>query len=164
MDCIPLALEGHADQSSGLKGLAMKVLTTTAQMSCELVRLIEECVSCQVAVAWASVGFKAFDLLAKHHSKIDRMIVGTHFYQTNPHFIENFLNHPKVRFIMRADGVFHPKVYLFLKAAGEWECLIGSPNFTKGGFDLNDEMAVLITNRDEEAQDALDDVTAKIDT
>ncbi|MCI0541092.1 MAG: phospholipase D family protein [Verrucomicrobiales bacterium] len=114
----------------------MKVLTKTAEMSRELVRLIEECSSCQVAVAWASIGFTAFDLLLKHSAKVARMIVGTHFYQTNPQFIEAFYKHPNVRFIMRSDGVFHPKVYLFLKAPGQWECLIGSPNFTQGGFDF----------------------------
>lgn len=141
----------------------MKVLTTSAEISRELLRLIEECSSCDVAVAWAATGFKAFDLLAKHSPKISRMVVGTHFYQTDPQFIENFLNHPHVRFIMRTDGVFHPKAYLFSKAPGEWECLIGSPNFTRGGCGLNDEMAVLITNRDAGAQAALEDVKGRMD-
>ncbi len=142
----------------------MKVLTTTAEINSELVRLIEECATCQVAVAWASIGFKACDLLVKQSSKIARMVVGVHFYQTNPEFIERFREHPNVRFIMRTDGVFHPKVYLFLKAAGEWECLIGSPNFTRGGFDVNDEMAVLISNHDLNAQEAVDNVRARLNT
>lgn len=141
----------------------MKVLTTSAQISQELLRLIGQCSSCQVAVAWASIGFDAFDLLAENRKKITRMIVGTHFYQTNPQFIEDFLNHPNVRFIMRSDGVFHPKTYLFLKGPGEWECLIGSPNFTQGGLRMNDEMAVLISHFDTGAQQALDDVTACLD-
>ena len=112
----------------------MKLLTTRDQISDELLRLIKECSSCQIAVAWASIGFKAFDRLAKYRSKITKMIVGTHFWQTDPEFIENFMNHPNVQFIMNTNGVFHPKVYLFVKARGEWECLIGSPNFTRGGF------------------------------
>lgn len=141
----------------------MKVLTTSAQISHELLRLIGQCSSCRVAVAWASIGFDAFDLLAKHCSKITRMIVGIHFYQTNPKFIEDFLNHPNVRFIMRVDGVFHPKTYLFLKGPGEWECLIGSPNFTQGGLRMNDEMAVLISHCDTGAQQALDDVMARLE-
>ena len=141
----------------------MELLTATAQISEELLRLIEECSSCKVAVAWASIGFKAFDLLVKYRAKIERMIVGTHFYQTSPQFIEHFLNRPNVRFIMKTDGVFHPKVYLFLKAHGEWECLVGSPNFTRGGFDVNDAMAVLITNRDAGAQEALGDVTVSLE-
>ena len=141
----------------------MKLLTTTAQISQELLRLIKECSSCKIGVAWASIGFKAFELLVEHRSKIERMIVGTHFYQTNPQFIRDFLDHPNVRFIMRADGVFHPKVYLFLKTPGEWECVVGSPNFTHGGFDSNDEMAVLISNQDAGAEAALNDVTTRLD-
>jgi hypothetical protein len=39
----------------------------------ELIRLLRACSSCHVAVAWASVGFKAFDLLAKNANKIERM-------------------------------------------------------------------------------------------
>jgi HKD family nuclease len=118
----------------------MKVLTTCGKIDQELRRLIEECSSCQIAVAWASIGFAAFDQLANHRSKIERMIVGTHFYQTHPQFLETFFKHPNVRCIFKPDGVFHPKVYLFFRGAGEWECLIGSPNFTQGGCDLNDEM------------------------
>src|SRR5437870_3840781 len=108
----------------------MKMLTTTAEVNAELICLIRACSSCQVAVAWASVGFKAFDLLAKNAKKIERMVVGIHFYQTHPDFIETFLTHPNIRFVLNPDGVFHPKVYLFEKSGGEWECVVGSLNFT----------------------------------
>lgn len=130
----------------------MKLLATATQINSELARLLRECSSCQVAVAWASVGFEAFDLLVKHGDKIERMVVGTHFYQTHPAFIERFLTHPNVRFVVNTDGVFHPKVYLFEKADGEWECIIGSPNFTKGGFGQNAEMAMLVAYHDKGAQ------------
>jgi hypothetical protein len=110
----------------------MRVLTTAAEVNAELTRLLRACSSCQVAVAWASVGFKAFDLLAKNAEKIERMVVGTHFYQTHPDFIERFLGHPNVRFVLNPDGVFHPKVYLFEKSGGAWECVIGSPNRNPG--------------------------------
>jgi HKD family nuclease len=141
----------------------MKVLTTSSDISRELVRLIEDCDSCQAAVAWASIGFEAYALLVRHASKITRMIVGTHFFQTSPKFIETFLTHPGVKFILRSDGVFHPKLYLFSKTDGEWECLIGSPNFTSGGFGPNDEMAVLISNRDTNALEAFDNMKARLD-
>ena len=132
---------------------AMRVLTTAAEVNAELIRLLRACSSCQVAVAWASVGFKAFDLLAKYATKIERMVVGTHFYQTHPDFIKKFLTYPNVRFVLNPDGVFHPKVYLFEQSSGEWECVVGSPNFTKSGFGPNDEMAVLVTDEDQGAQD-----------
>jgi hypothetical protein len=87
----------------------MRILTTASGINNELVRLIRECSSCQIAVAWASVGFEAFHLLAKDHQKIRRMVVGTHFYQTHPQFIEMFLTNPSVRFVLNPDGVFHRK-------------------------------------------------------
>ena len=140
----------------------MKVLTTTAQVNKEISRLIRGCASCQLAVAWASVGFDAFDLLAQFSTKIEKMIVGTHFFQTHPAFIEKFLTHTKVRFVKNTDGVFHPKVYFFENAEGDWECLVGSPNFTKGGFCQNAEVAMLMTNLDRGAQEALSGIKALI--
>jgi HKD family nuclease len=140
----------------------MRVLSTAAEINDELTRLIGHCTSCQVAVAWASVGFKAFNALARNATKIEKMVVGTHFYQTHPDFIENFLTHPNVRFVMNTDGVFHPKVYLFENQAGMWECVVGSPNFTNGGCGANDEMAVLVTDQDGGADAALVGVKAAI--
>ena len=58
----------------------MRVLTSAAQVNKEIIRLIRECTSCQVAVAWGSVGFEAFDVLAKDSQKIAMMVVGTHFF------------------------------------------------------------------------------------
>ena len=141
----------------------MKVLTTTAQVNKEISRLIRECSSCQIAVAWASVRFDAFDLLAKFNHKIEKMVVGTHFFQTHPDFIKTFQTHPKVRFVKRTDGVFHPKIYFFEKTVGDWECLVGSPNFTKGGFGKNAEVAMLVTHHDQGAQEALGGFKALID-
>ena len=68
-----------------------------------------------MAVAWATVDFEVFRLLVKNKKKIKKMIVGTHFYQTAPEFIETFLAHPNVRFILPTGGesVFHPKIYVF---------------------------------------------------
>jgi HKD family nuclease len=134
----------------------VRMLTTADDINTELVRLIREAASCQIAVAWASVGFPAFDLLSRHRGKIARMVVGTHFYQTHPDFIEAFRSHRQVRFVLRSDGVFHPKVYLFEKPGGAWECLVGSPNFTTGGTGANEEVAVLVSGRDHGAGEALD--------
>jgi hypothetical protein len=38
----------------------MQILTSAADINAEFLRLIEECASCQIAVAWASTGFDAF--------------------------------------------------------------------------------------------------------
>ncbi|MBA4190807.1 MAG: hypothetical protein C0467_22705 [Planctomycetaceae bacterium] len=141
----------------------MKLLTCAAAIEAELTRLIGECRSCQVAVAWASVGFEAFDLVRGQKNKIKRMVVGTHFYQTHPDFIETFLTHPNVRFVLNPSGVFHPKAYLFEMAGSKWECVVGSPNFTQAAFGGNDEMAVLMTNGDVGAASAFGDLQQAID-
>jgi hypothetical protein len=48
----------------------MKLLITADQINSELTRMIRACESLEIAVAWASVGFKAFDLLKTHAKKI----------------------------------------------------------------------------------------------
>jgi HKD family nuclease len=140
----------------------MKVLSTPIEIHDEFIRLVAECTRFHVAVAWASVGFEAFDFLVAHRQKIRRMVVGTHFYQTHPRFIKEFRKHPRCRFVLKPDGVFHPKVYLFEKGEAAWECIIGSPNFTSGGMASNCEMAALITNEDNGAVEALDAVRESI--
>jgi len=140
----------------------MKILTTAAEIRQQVTRLIGECVSCEIAVAWASVSFDAYDLLVANLPKIERMVVGTHFYQTHPQFIETFLTNGSVRFVLNPDGVFHPKVYLFEKPCERWECIIGSPNFTQHGFACNSEVAVLLSNEDYGAEDALRGVKTTI--
>ena len=113
------------------------------------------------------MGFKAFKLLEKHAEKIETMVVGTHFYQTDPKFIETFLTHPTTRFVLQKTtkrNVYHPKVYLFTKAHDGWECVVGSPNFTAGGVGNNDEMAVLVTQADQGADEFLVSVKRAIKT
>ena len=131
----------------------MKILTTAFEINKEITRLLTECSSCQIAVAWATTGFKFFDLLKKHKAKIERMIVGTHFYQTHPDFIKSFITHKNVQFIKATDGVFHPKLYYFQMSSNRWECIIGSSNLTRGGLEWNDEVAILVTDEDQDSSD-----------
>lgn len=132
----------------------MQLLVTPADINDNLVRLIATCSSCQIAVAWASTATKAFDLLRAHHDKIKRMVVGTHFYQTDPTFMETFTQNPNVKFVRSTNGVFHPKLYFFSHPDNSWECVIGSPNFTAGGLGKNEEVACLLTNSDDGASNA----------
>ena len=140
----------------------MKVLATTTAINKELARLLRECVKCRIAVAWASTGFGAFSVLKRYSRKIETMVVGTHFFQTHPAFIAAFSTDPKVTFVKNTDELFHPKVYFFERLGGAWECIVGSPNFTHGGFGTNDEMAVLVTSEDHGASAALDRINAAI--
>ncbi len=102
------------------------------------------------SVAWAGDA-KSFDilkLLDKNSNKIKRIVVGLHFYQTHPNFIENFMHNKKVKYIMQSDGTFHPKVYLFYNSETDWSAIIGSPNLTFSAFNKNTEASMLISNND----------------
>ncbi len=95
--------------------------------------------------------------------KIEQLTVGVHFYQTDPDFIEAFLEHPGAQFVMNPDGVFHPKLYLFEHKDGSWSCITGSPNFTRSVFESNAETAVFITDDDDGADDALRTICDTLD-
>lgn len=125
----------------------MKLLSTPNQFQSEFKRLISKYTKYYWAVAWASKDFRAFDNLEKNKDRIKQLVVGIHFYQTHPTFIETFLTHPNVSFIMEPEGVFHPKIYLFEIDESNWECIIGSNNFTKSAFEKNTEFAVLFDSK-----------------
>jgi hypothetical protein len=75
-------------------------------------------------------------------------VIGSHFYQTDPDFIEAFLHNKSVRFVKQTGEVFHPKLYLF-HSGDAWSAIIGSANFTNGGFRRNHEVATLIEEADD---------------
>lgn len=121
----------------------------------ELTEVFEDLISrydkfhCCVAWAGAPKSFRAGKLLLKHASKIKKIVVGLHFYQTHPDFISTFIEDDRVRFIMETHGVFHDKIYLFSNTAKDWCAIIGSSNFTKGGFENNSECNIIISDADE---------------
>ncbi len=104
------------------------------------------------AMAWAGATSACFDALKDNKDKIGKIVVGTHFYQTHPDFIEEFRRSRSVRFVSRTDELFHPKIYLFeqsKKSNKDWALLIGSPNFTASAFGKNTEAAILIRADDD---------------
>lgn len=68
----------------------MKLLTSPESLLEEISRLSQQYHYFDWAVAWATADHGAFDCLKKHQSKIRRIIVGTHFHQTAPSFIDAF--------------------------------------------------------------------------
>ena len=102
-----------------------------------------------MAVAWASTSFSGYHALLRERTKLSRVVVGIHFYQTHPDFIQTFLTDPRVRFCINPTGVFHPKLYLFESNGNNWACLLGSENFTTGGFGYNDESFVFVSTEDD---------------
>jgi hypothetical protein len=60
-----------------------------------------------------------------------------------------FSGDKRVRFVMNNSGVFHPKLYLFEREGGGWAFIVGSANFTGGGFGQNQEACLLATDADD---------------
>lgn len=102
------------------------------------------------SVAWAGDphGFDLAQSLYKNAKKIDKIVIGLHFYQTSPAFIEKFINNKDVKFYMQSDGTFHAKVYLFYNTSDDWCAIVGSSNFTISGFYNNEEANIIIDNND----------------
>jgi HKD family nuclease len=108
-----------------------------------LTRLFGQSDEVFIAVAWGTSN-SALASLLKNKSKISRLIVGTHFFQTEPLFLEKISALDAAR-VMDASGhvTFHPKVYLFLSGSSA-SVVIGSANFTNGGLATNVEACVLL--------------------
>lgn len=140
----------------------MKIITNPLDIDTALVKLMQKYAKYHIATAWASMGSKASHELFKNKDKIAQMVVGMHFHQTHPDFIEKFSNSKGVRFILKADGVYHPKVYLFSNDNGDWECLIGSANFTTSALTKNDELMVHLKCDVQGSKDVFTDVLNSI--
>ncbi|SDN08788.1 phospholipase D family protein [Siphonobacter aquaeclarae] len=127
----------------------MKLISDARIQKAEFQRLMHQYRHFRWAIAWASPVPTLFQELVKYKEKIHSLIVGIHFYQTHPDFIQEFLDDPRVRFIQQPEGTFHPKLYLFSNSDQEWELLLGSTNFTKEAFSRNIEASLLICNEDD---------------
>jgi len=121
----------------------LKILSTGLEVGRELVSLMKRYSRYDWAVAWASCNSDAAKLLGECSDRIESLTVGLHFYQTHPDFLQQFYDHPKVRFIQSPSGVFHPKVFLFSNANGEWTAVVGSANLTGAGLGKNEEISVV---------------------
>jgi HKD family nuclease len=135
----------------------MKMITTSKILEKEFKRLISTYREFFWATAWASSSTTIFNELVSRKRQIKKIIVGIHFYQTHPDFIEAFVNNDRVHFIQQPDGTFHPKVYLFYNSDDEWEVIIGSANFTNSAFNKNTEASILISNKDNDSKTILTD-------
>lgn len=129
----------------------MELITKASKIDEILVELMKKYNKYYIATAWASLGSKASDELLGNKKRIKKMIVGTHFYQTHPKFIESFVDSKRVKFILKTDGIYHPKVYLFSNSADDWECIVGSANFTLSALTKNAEIVVHIKSTDSDS-------------
>lgn len=122
----------------------MHLITDGSALSRKLVQLIEKHDNVAIAVAWASTGTDPYTALKKHKKKIRHAVIGTHFYQTHPDVLENFIDCNEVRFVLQPQGVFHPKAYLFWNKKS-WDMLVGSANLTGGALGKNSELMLHIS-------------------
>ena len=133
----------------------MKLLITSTQLETEFKRLTKQYKNFYWATAWAGVGSKHFDDLVSNNDKIKKIVVGIHFYQTHPDFIQTFLDNKNVKFVNQPQGTFHPKLYLFHNTDTDWEIIVGSSNFTREAFNKNTEANTLVDCRDNNSEDFL---------
>ena len=91
----------------------MKLIISKAELENEFKRLTRQYKQFYWATAWAGATSKLFDELKSQQDKIQKIVVGIHFYQTHPDFIEAFINHDNIKFIKQPEGTFHPKLYVF---------------------------------------------------
>lgn len=126
----------------------MKLIVNPTHLKTEFNRLIKQYKNFYWATAWAGVGSEQFDNLLANKDKIKKAVVGIHFYQTHPSFIETFLDNENIKFVNQPQGTFHPKLYLFYNTDNDWEIIIGSSNFTKEAFNKNTEANTLVSCKD----------------
>lgn len=125
----------------------MRLIHDNDDLSASLQELIRTSDSISIAVAWASRHTPAFEQLIKATPRINQVVIGTHFYQTDPEVLAKFKNSKSVRFILQPEGIFHPKVYLFLKGES-WTLVVGSANFTRGALTKNSEVMIEVSGSD----------------
>lgn len=123
----------------------MRLIDSTRELSALFEKFAKNYASISFATAWATTHSNVYPVLLKYRQKIKYSTVGIHFYQTDPDFIDIFTNDENVRFSLTPNGVFHPKVYVFF-LPDTWEILIGSANFTSGGFTKNTELMIHISS------------------
>lgn len=121
----------------------MELLLDSIKLAETFENLIIDCEKIFFATAWATDKHIIFDVLKEHSHKIELAIVGLHFYQTSPKFIETFMENDKVFFKKTVSGVFHPKVFIF-QFKRKYKVILGSANFTSGAFNSNDEVCILL--------------------
>ena len=125
----------------------MRLIHNNDDLDASLQKLIRHSDSISIAVAWASSHTTAFEQLVKAGPRLKQIVIGIHFYQTDPEVLASFTDSKTVRFILQPEGVFHPKIYLFRKGEA-WTLVVGSANFTRGALTKNSEVMVEVSSSD----------------
>ncbi len=125
----------------------VRVLSTPGATLRALQEICEWASSIELAYAWiTSSGGDAEHWKALPLDKVRRAIIGLHFAQTEPHALNELWSTGTLRVVLDTQGVFHPKVLIGVRD-DEARAIVGSSNFTVGGFDGNTELNVLIQGK-----------------
>jgi hypothetical protein len=125
--------------------IAVTVLSNSAQTLAALRSLTTWADDLYLAYAWASSDRGR----AEHWGvlpirKIRKAVIGVHFAQTEPFVLEALSKRRDIlRVVEDTAGVYHPKVIVGTKGDNAI-ALLGSSNFTLGGFAGNTELNVLL--------------------
>lgn len=141
----------------------MELLVNTKDLEDTFLTLMEKYSSYYWLTAWAGINSLPYEELSRNKIKIEKIVVGLHFYQTHPDFIESFLSSKKVKYIKQPDGTFHPKLYLFFNNRNDWALIVGSANFTNAAFTGNTEVSTLITSLDSDSSRVFEQAFKVID-
>lgn len=143
----------------------MRLITESSELTEAFDDLIAHYDNFYCCVAWAGApkSFIAGKHLLKYTAKIKKATIGLHFYQTHPDFISTFIDNNSIRYVMETDGVFHDKIYLFSNSPKDWCVIVGSSNFTRGGFENNSETNIVISEADDKGGNIYKSLIQKID-
>ena len=131
----------------------MKFIDKDTELRSSFKNLITQYAHCRICVAWASQDSEVMEILDEYHSKVEKMIVGLDFCQTDYKFIVNHLSKRAIRyFTAEHDGVFHPKMYLFYDDENHWKAIVGSANLTYNGFSVNQEACMIVGDEDNDSK------------
>lgn len=125
--------------------MGSRLLTTTKELEKVFREWCAKADDIRVVTAWATMECAVRDGLDRVRSKISTLVVGLDFYTTSPSFLESFLSVLRIGKSLQG-GTFHPKLYLFEAGKG-FCCVMGSSNFTRGGFGDNTELNICIEGR-----------------
>ncbi|GLI57925.1 hypothetical protein PM10SUCC1_34390 [Propionigenium maris DSM 9537] len=123
----------------------MKIISNNNTLETLLLKLIKKHSEIRISVAWASAKTKIFETLIANKHKLKTSTIGIHFYQTDPEFLEAFVESKDIKMHPWTDGVFHPKVYFF-STDEKWDAIIGSANLTNAAFTKNSELNIHISH------------------
>ena len=106
-------------------------------------KLVQDSRFIDIAVAWAGAN-SVVNVLLQYPTKLRKVVIGTHMYQTDPAVLRKLMPCSAVRCMPPNGRLFHPKIYLFQLQTG-LAAIIGSHNLTAGAFEGgNVEASVLI--------------------